>query len=102
MRAIAAGAFYPRPKVDSAVVRLDVEINPAFANLRPENFFRVVRAGFGERRKQLRNALAHNLNLSAEVVTDALSRAHIAPTRRAETLKISEWVDLSRVLDYEP
>jgi len=102
VRTISAGAFYPRPKVDSAVVRLNVNPNPAFANLRPENFFRVVRAGFGERRKQLRNALAHNLKLSPETVTAALERAHIAPTRRAETLKVSEWVDLTRVLDYEP
>jgi len=102
MRTIAAGAFYPRPKVNSAVVRLDVHSNPGSADLRPENFFRVVRAGFGERRKQLRNALTHNLKLSPEIVTAALERAHIAPTRRAETLKVIEWVDLSRVLADEP
>lgn len=102
VRTIAAGAFYPRPKVDSAVVRLDVHSNPAFASVSPRNFFRVVRAGFGERRKQLRNALAHNLKLSPEIVTAALERAHIAPTRRAETLNLIEWVDLNRVLDYEP
>lgn len=102
VRTIAAGAFYPRPKVDSAVVRLDVYSNPAFASIRPQDFFRVVRAGFGERRKQLRNALAHNLKLAPERVTAALERAHIAPIRRAETLNIAEWIDLCKVLAHEP
>ncbi len=94
VRTIAAGAFYPRPKVDSAVVRLDVHSPPAFASVRAADFFRVVRAGFGERRKQLRNALAHNLKLTPQVVTAALSRAHIAPERRAETLSLDEWAIL--------
>src|SRR5574341_322857 len=50
VRTIAAGAFYPRPRVDSAVVRLDVFPTPPFAGARAKKFFRVARAGFGERR----------------------------------------------------
>jgi 16S rRNA (adenine1518-N6/adenine1519-N6)-dimethyltransferase len=99
VRTIGAGAFYPRPRVDSAVVRLDVYPNPAFGRVPPGRFFRLVRAGFGERRKQLRNALAHNLRLPPEVVTRALGRAHIAPTRRAETLHLDEWAALCGELD---
>jgi 16S rRNA (adenine1518-N6/adenine1519-N6)-dimethyltransferase len=98
VRTIAAGAFFPRPKVDSAVVRLEVYDRSPWAHVPAENFFRVVRAGFGERRKQLRNALAHNLKLSPETVTAALRRAHIAPTRRAETLRLDEWLDLVKGL----
>ena len=101
VRTIAAGAFYPRPKVDSAVVRFDVLPRPMATEVRSESFFRVVRAGFGERRKQLRNALAHNLKLTPEVITAALERAHLAPTRRAETLNVNEWVELCKVLAHE-
>ena len=102
VRTIAAGAFYPRPQVDSAVVRLDVYRSLPWAEMPTEIFFRVVRAGFGERRKQLRNALTHNLKLSPEVVTAALSRAHIAPTRRAETLRVDEWLALIQGLTLRP
>ncbi len=95
IRTVAAGAFYPRPKVDSAIVRLDV-FDDAPADAAP--FFAIVRAGFGERRKQLRNALAHGLGREAEQVVAALARAHIDPARRAETLTLAEWHALYREL----
>lgn len=98
VRTIAAGAFYPRPKVDSAVVRLDIYATPRFAILDTRVFFNIVRAGFGERRKQLKNPLAHNLKLKPEIVTAALGRARIAPTRRAETLRLEEWAELCQEL----
>lgn len=94
VRTIAAGAFYPRPKVDSAVVRLDVYDMPRFDMAVTKNLFKVVRAGFGERRKQLKNALTHNLGLAPELVTAALERSDIAPSRRAETLRLEEWAIL--------
>lgn len=96
VRTIAAGAFYPKPKVDSSVVRLDVYASPRFDIPDTKNFFDIVRAGFGERRKQLKNSLAHNLKLESQVVTAALERAEIAPTRRAETLQLEEWANLCR------
>lgn len=95
VRTIAAGAFYPKPKVDSVVIRLDVYPAPRFI-ADPKTFFEIVRAGFGERRKQLKNALAHNLKLEPEIVAPALERAHIDPTRRAETLRLEEWASLCR------
>jgi 16S rRNA (adenine1518-N6/adenine1519-N6)-dimethyltransferase len=98
IRTIAAGAFYPRPKVDSAVVRLDVYAAPRFAIPDTKAFFDIVRAGFGERRKQIKNSLAHTLRLEPQTVTAALDRAHIAPTRRAETLRLGEWAELSQEL----
>ncbi len=98
VRTIAAGAFYPRPKVDSAVVRLDVFEHPPLADQATEHFFEIVRAGFGERRKQLRNSLARGLSLDSDGVAAALSHAHIDPTRRAETLTLDEWRVLYREL----
>jgi 16S rRNA (adenine1518-N6/adenine1519-N6)-dimethyltransferase len=98
VRTIAAGAFYPRPKVDSAVVRLDVYEHPPLADQDTEHFFKIVRAGFGERRKQLRNSLARGLTLDPDAVAAALGRAHVDPTRRAETLMLKEWISLYREL----
>ena len=94
IRTIAAGAFYPRPQVDSAVVRLDVFESAPYAVADSARFFAIVRAGFGERRKQLRNALAHGLGLAAPSVVNALTHAGIDPTRRAETLMLEEWTSL--------
>ena len=96
VRTIAAGAFFPPPKVDSAVVRLDVFAKPRIADT--ENFFRVVRAGFGEKRKQLRNSLAHGLVRDATEIHAALASVNIESTRRAETLTLDEWDKVYRAL----
>ena len=97
VRTISAGAFYPRPKVDSAVVRLDV-FDPPRTLEDTKRFFEIVRAGFGERRKQLRNSLARGLTLDSDTVAAALTRAHIDPARRAETLTLDEWSTLCHAL----
>ncbi len=85
------GAFYPPPKVESAVVRIDSYDDPPFPVADVERFFRVVRAGFAQRRKQLRNSLSSDLALDPQMVADALLRQDIDATRRAETLSIAEW-----------
>jgi GT2 family glycosyltransferase len=96
MDRVPAGAFRPQPKVDSAVLRLDIRPQPAVTDVPPETFFRVVRAGFSQKRKQLQNTLSAGLRLPKAVVRDALTRAGIDPTRRAETLSLDEWGALCR------
>lgn len=91
---IKAGSFYPMPKVDSAVVRVDLYEQPVVPLEDLEGFFEVVRAGFSGRRKQLRNALSRGLNRDAQAITLALRQAGINPARRAETLSLEEWVRL--------
>jgi 16S rRNA (adenine1518-N6/adenine1519-N6)-dimethyltransferase len=100
LRTIAAGAFYPRPQVDSAIVRLDVFAQSPLDTADTARFFAIIRAGFGARRKQLRNALAHGLGLNVSLVVDALVRARIDPARRAETLTLDEWAGLYRALEF--
>jgi 16S rRNA (adenine1518-N6/adenine1519-N6)-dimethyltransferase len=95
---VPAGAFYPAPKVDSAVLRLDVRPQPAVTTVSPQDFFRVVRAGFGQKRKQLANSLSAGLDASKAVVQAALARAGIDPRRRAETLTLEEWETLCQAL----
>lgn len=97
---IPAGAFYPPPQVESAILRL--HRRPALAvPLTPDEvarFFSVVRAGFGQKRKQLRNSLAGGLGQPAAVVGRALAQADIDGRRRAETLTLEEWGRLTQAL----
>ncbi len=96
---IPAGAFYPRPTVDSAVVRLEVRAQWAVAVKDRDLFFRVVKAGFSQKRKQLRNSLGAGLHLEGEQVEAWMKRAGVDPKRRAETLSLEEWGALSESLE---
>jgi len=93
---IKAGAFYPSPQVDSAVIRIDLDDYPVVEVDDVDSFFEVVRAGFAQRRKQLRNALAAGLALPASEVAQVLNRAGVNPKRRAQTLSIEEWAKVWR------
>ena len=94
---VPAGAFRPIPKVDSAILRLDVYPEPA-VTVAPEPFFAVVRAGFGQKRKQLLNSLSAGLGRPKPEIAAALACAAIDPMRRAETLALAEWESLCRCL----
>ncbi|MBK8434099.1 MAG: 16S rRNA (adenine(1518)-N(6)/adenine(1519)-N(6))-dimethyltransferase RsmA [Chloroflexi bacterium] len=98
---LPAGAFWPRPKVDSAVVVIDLRQRPVSANrvTDEELFFRLVKAGFSQKRKQLHKNL-RTLGYSREQIGQFLGRAAIAPERRAETLTIDEWVALWEAVNH--
>ncbi len=91
---VKAGAFYPAPDVDSAVVRIDLPDEPQYAVDDVEVFFKAAKAGFGQKRKQLHNALRTGLALPGEQIDALLTAAGIDPKRRAETLSLPEWVNL--------
>ncbi len=96
---IKAGAFSPPPEVDSAILRVEGigrNLEATLGGVSEEAFFAVVRAGFAEKRKQVHNSLARNLDLSHEQSAVLLERAGINPTRRAETLTVEEWATLAR------
>jgi len=84
-------SFYPPPKVDSVILRIEVHDRPPVSVPGADAFFRVVRAGFSAPRKQLRNSLAQGLGISAAESAAVLERAKIDPRRRAETLDLQEW-----------
>lgn len=90
-------AFYPPPQVESAVIRIDLRPPPLPPPQR-ENFFRLVRAGFAQPRKQLRNSLAAGLGIEPQEVARALAQAQIDPRLRAERLSIADWVRLSQII----
>lgn len=94
---IPANAFYPVPKVDSAVVRIELRAEPEARGVDEGVFFRIVKAGFCQPRKQLRNSLAAGLGVPPAQAATWLMAAGIDPHRRAETLELSEWGALARV-----
>ncbi|OGO64895.1 MAG: ribosomal RNA small subunit methyltransferase A [Chloroflexi bacterium RBG_19FT_COMBO_50_10] len=97
---IPAESFYPAPNVDSSVVRVDLYANPRIPALMLDSFFCLIKAGFSQKRKTLRNALAGGLGWTPSRAAQLLENAGIDPMRRAETLSIPEWEQL--VLAYTP
>ena len=88
---IPAGAFYPTPKVDSVTLRIDLFSQPVIAEEKLDVFFRLIRAGFSQKRKMLRNTLSASLHIPREEIDGYLEKAGIAPQRRAQTLSLEEW-----------
>ena len=101
MRRVPAGAFYPAPKVDSAIVRIVTFPQPMVSETELGLFFTLARAGFGQKRKQLHNSLAANTRLAHQDVLQALEQAGIAPERRAETVSLEEWAVLCAAWPHE-
>jgi 16S rRNA (adenine1518-N6/adenine1519-N6)-dimethyltransferase len=97
MTQIPAGAFYPAPKVDSAVVRIDILPSPAIDSQLLDDFFQLIKAGFGQKRKTLRNSLSAGLRISAAEAESLLAKAEIDSKRRAEALSLNEWREMSRL-----
>ncbi|NLG86882.1 MAG: 16S rRNA (adenine(1518)-N(6)/adenine(1519)-N(6))-dimethyltransferase RsmA [Firmicutes bacterium] len=97
---VPPAAFFPRPKVWSAAVRLKFRDQPAVDVGDKDFFFQVVRASFGHRRKTLANSLQHDLGdrLTKQDITASLIRAGIDPMRRGETLSLKEFAKLTTAL----
>lgn len=82
--------FYPAPKVDSAVVRITRRPRPAF-EADPHKLFRLIKAGFGEKRKQMHNSLAGGLQLTNQQSAELIAEAGLSATARAQELDLNQW-----------
>ncbi len=96
---VPAAAFEPEPAVESAVIVVepyaaDDRLDPATE----DDLWRLVQAGFRERRKMIHNVLARQLPVDAGQVTAALATAGIDPDRRPQTLAVGEWLALQAAL----
>lgn len=87
-------SFYPPPKVDSLVLRLDIYSKLPIGASDIASFFNVVKAGFSSPRKQLRNSLAQAFGMPPDQVALLLEKAGVEAKRRAETLSLEEWEKL--------
>lgn len=97
---VPPGVFIPPPRVDSAVISLTTA-TPDLERAAWPRFFRIVHAGFGQKRKNLANSLSHGLGIEKPAAESWLRANGIDPMRRAETLDISEWVSLTRSADID-
>ena len=86
--------FHPRPKVDSAILRIDVYPQPILDIADFDKFFKIVKAGFSTPRKQIRNSLSIGHDLPIPDVVATLENAGISPQRRPQTLCLEEWRSL--------
>lgn len=91
------GSFLPAPKVDSAVIRLSLTETPGFSVPDEALFFRIVRAAFSQRRKQIVNPLSAAFGIEKEPLREMLEKAGIPPTARPEALTMENYVSLCRV-----
>lgn len=95
---VSRGSFMPAPDVDSTVIRLDIRKEPAVQVEKEENFFRVVKAAFSQRRKTLANTLSSGLGISKAQATELLNRAGVASNLRAEQLSMQQFTDIANAL----
>jgi len=89
--------FMPQPKVDSAVIRLNMKEPPV--DIDKKLFFKIVKAAFGQRRKTILNSLSNReLGLDKEQVKELLERSNISPKARAENLKIEDFIKICQTI----
>ncbi|MBU0993535.1 MAG: ribosomal RNA small subunit methyltransferase A [Proteobacteria bacterium] len=99
---VRANLFFPKPKVDSEVIEIVFKDAPEDLVNNEDFFLKVIKAGFGRRRKTLRNSLlGSELDISSDKAIRALEKSGIDPVRRAETLTVKEFVMLSNFLEEE-
>lgn len=90
--------FHPAPKVDSAVIHITLHKKPKYKLKDEAKLFRILRACFSGKRKQLHNTLTNNLQLDKEQVAQTLEQLKIDPMIRPQALIIEQWLELCDVL----
>ena len=88
------GSFMPSPNVDSAVIRLDLKRKHELSADEEKTLFKLIRAGFSQRRKQLVNPLSPILKRSKAEIAELLTSVGLKPTARAEELTLQDYIKL--------
>ena len=92
---VSAGSFMPAPKVDSAVIRLDIGGKPRVETKDEKMFFKVVKAAFAQRRKTVVNSISSSLSIEKAKVEEALANSGVSKTARAEQLTLEDFANIS-------
>lgn len=95
-RIVPAILFNPPPKIDSQILILKRRETPLFKDINQETLFRVVKAGFSERRKKLRSSLSGGLGIEKLLADELLERAKIDGSLRAQNLSLEDWLRLAK------
>ena len=91
-------SFVPAPKVDSAVINLEILNEPPVEVLDEKFFMSVVKSCFAQRRKTLLNSVSNTLGISKETIKNALLKLGLSESVRGESLTLSNLADLSNIL----
>lgn len=91
---VPAELFTPPPKVDSQIIQVKLRDQPLFADVDTGEFFKLVRAGFSEKRKKLRSSLSGGLRISKVQADELISGAGLSLNARAQELTLEQWHNL--------
>lgn len=94
---VPASDFWPKPKVNSAVVRFTLS-EPPLSAIDEKIFWRLAKIGFSARRKMLKNNLANGLDINENIITGALEQIGQITTCRAQDLTVEQWIGLVALL----
>ena len=92
---VSAGSFMPAPKVDSAVIRLNVYKEPKYVLTDDKKFFKIIKASFAQRRKTVANSISSTLGVEKSEVIHMLEDCGISTTARAENLSMDDFIKLA-------
>lgn len=95
---VSAGSFMPAPKVDSAVIKLDINARPTLDVKDEKLYFRVVRGAFSQRRKTISNSISSVLSIDKATLLCALEKAGISPMARAEELSLEDFAGIANAI----
>lgn len=95
---VSAGSFMPAPKVDSAVIRIDLYDEPPYDVISRDVLFRIIKAAFGMRRKTLVNTLSGEFGISKEQMTDIVTSCGFAADVRGEKLSVADFTKIENVI----
>lgn len=98
---ISKESFYPKPKVDSAIIKLIPNDKITDSNQQTIKIFKTIKIGFSSKRKQLLNNLSAGFKISKDKVTEILAQSEIALKARPENLTLEQWQKLSNILFLE-
>jgi 16S rRNA (adenine1518-N6/adenine1519-N6)-dimethyltransferase len=96
---VPAELFTPPPKVDSQIIQITPRASPLFPDVDEKEFFKLVRAGFSEKRKKLRSSLSGGLQITKEQADELIKNSNISPNARAQELTLEQWHDLYKKLN---
>ncbi|MEK7503426.1 MAG: rRNA adenine dimethyltransferase family protein, partial [Patescibacteria group bacterium] len=94
---ISKNSFWPQPKVDAAIIKIipNPQLAGSFLANDEDLFFKIMKAGFSQPRKQLANNLSKGLKIDKIETGEWLTKNNIKPEQRAETLNLSDWINLT-------
>lgn len=92
---VGRGCFIPQPNVDSTVIKIDVDNSLHSRAKNKNNYFKVIKAAYGKRRKNILNSLSMGLSLPKKEIENILEKVNILPTKRAEQLSFDDFVNIS-------